>query len=244
MSTPHSVCGQLSGSLSTTQKQTASRATKESLCCPSKCIVAFKHCLLIKTQQKRITRCSACSESRRTTPIKAPIHMKAISRQRQLFRSSPPCQPPFAPQQECGRVVVCMCVCVISLSATGEASLLLLPATAPPECRLLFQRQGAHPALPACMSARLTSPHRWHCCPASCWASEKPLWQLSWLARLPQHPGCQSPTLWIDHISTHLSLVQQHRMVRCMQHCAAFGAKLYPYFHETAIITYCKQGWN
>ena len=38
--------------------------------------------------------------------------MKAISRQRQLFRSSPPCQPPFAPQQECGRVCVCVCVCV------------------------------------------------------------------------------------------------------------------------------------
>lgn len=108
-SAPPSLCGHLSGSLSTTQKQTASRATKESLCCPSKCSAAFKHCLLIKTQQKRITPCSACSESRHTTPIKAPIHMKAISRQRQLFRSSPPCQPPFAPQQECGRVCVCVC---------------------------------------------------------------------------------------------------------------------------------------
>ncbi|KAM7395280.1 hypothetical protein PAMA_006852 [Pampus argenteus] len=75
--------------------------------------------------------------------------MKAISRQRQLFKSSPPCQPPFAPQQECGRV------CVISLFATGQASLLLWcqAATAPPECRLHFQCQGAHPALPACMMA-------------------------------------------------------------------------------------------
>lgn len=151
-------------------KTNSIEATKESLCCPSKCIVAFKHCLLIKTQQKRITRCSACNESRHTTPIKAPIHLKAISRQRQLFKSSPPCQPPFAPQQECGRVCVYMCVCVISLYATGEANLLLVPATAPPEC------QGAHPALPACMSARMKSPpHRGHFCPASCRADEKPL---------------------------------------------------------------------
>lgn len=89
-------------------KTNSIKATKKSLCCPSKCIVAFKHCLLIKTQQKRITWCSACNESRRTTPIKAPIHMKAISRQQQLLKSSPPCQPPFAPQQECGRVCVCV----------------------------------------------------------------------------------------------------------------------------------------
>lgn len=87
-------------------KTNSIKATKKSLCCPSKYIVAFKHCLLIKTQQKRITRCSACNESRRTTPIKASIHMKAISRQQQLLKSSPPCQPPFAPQQECGRVCV------------------------------------------------------------------------------------------------------------------------------------------
>ena len=33
--------------------------------------------------------------------------MKAISRQQQLFRSSLPCQPPFAPQQECGTVGLC-----------------------------------------------------------------------------------------------------------------------------------------
>lgn len=126
--------------------------------------------------------------------------MKAINRQQQLFRSSPPFQPPFAPPQECGRV----CLCVISLFATGEASLLLVPVSTPPECRLHFQCQGAHPALPVCMSARLKSPHRWHCCPASCWANEKPLWQLSWLARLPKHPGCHLSTVWIDHISRYI----------------------------------------
>lgn len=88
-------------------KTNSTKATKKSLCCPAKCAVAFKHCLLIKNQQKRITRCSVCRESCQTTLIKAPIHMKAISRQRQLFRSSLPRQPPFAPQQECGTVGLC-----------------------------------------------------------------------------------------------------------------------------------------
>lgn len=61
----------------------------------------FKHSLLIKSTQKRITWCSACNKSHRSTPAKAPIQMKAIARQQQLFKSSPPCQPRFAPQQEC-----------------------------------------------------------------------------------------------------------------------------------------------
>lgn len=117
--------------------------------------------------------------------------MKAVGRQRQLFRSSPPCQPPFAPQQECGRV----CVCDLPSLPLERPACRWCQPTAPPECRLRFQCQGAHPALPACMSARLKSPRRWRCCPASCWANEKPLWQLSWLAGLPQNPGCQLSTV-------------------------------------------------
>lgn len=140
MSAPPSLCSHLSGSLRMTEKTNSIKATKESLCCPSKRIVAFKHCLLIKSQQKRITWCSACNKSHRTTPIKAPIHMKAISRQQQLFKSSPPCQSLFAPQQDCGSV--CVSVSVSSLFATGEASLLLVPATAPPECRLHFSAKA------------------------------------------------------------------------------------------------------
>lgn len=50
-----------------------------------------------------------CREGHHTTPIKAPIHMKAIYRQRQLFRSGAPCQPPFAPQQDWGSESVCVC---------------------------------------------------------------------------------------------------------------------------------------
>jgi len=96
-------------------KTNSIKATKKSLCCPSKCIVPFKHCLLIKIKQKRITGCPVCDESHHTTPIKALIHMKAISRQQQLLKSSPPCQPLFAPQQECGRVCLCMFVCALCL---------------------------------------------------------------------------------------------------------------------------------
>lgn len=139
------------------QKQTV-MTTKKSLCCLAKWTVAFKHCLLIKNQQKRITGCSVCEESRHTTPIKAPIHMKAISRQRPLFMSGAPCQPPLAPQQDWGTESVC------EISATGETSLFLVPATFPPEYRHHFQRQGQGQgpgsALRASMSARLKSPHR------------------------------------------------------------------------------------
>lgn len=123
-------------------------ATKKSLCCLAKCIVAFKHCLLIKNQQTRITGCSVCKESHHTTPIKAPFHMKAISRQRQLFRSGAPCQPPFAPQQDWGTESVC------EISATVETSLCLVPASFPPECRHRFQCQCQGSALrcaPVCL---------------------------------------------------------------------------------------------
>lgn len=59
--------------------------------------------------------------------------MKAISRQQRLFRSSPPCQPPFAPLQECGRVCVCVC----------DRPLLLLERPARSWCQpLLHQNAG------------------------------------------------------------------------------------------------------
>lgn len=142
--------------------------------------VSFKHCLLKKSQENRMAGCPACSESLHSTLVSAPIHMKAISRQQPLLKSCPPCQAPFAPQQECGRV----CVSLLGFFfATGEASMLLVPAATEPECQLLLWCQVALPALSACMSARLRSPHWGCCCPTSCWGNEKPFWQLSWLAR-------------------------------------------------------------
>lgn len=190
-------------------KTNSVKATKKSLCCPAKCIVAFKHCLLIKNQQKRITRCSVCRESCHTTPIKAPIHMKAISRQRQLFRSSPPCQPPVCSSTGVWQSVF---VCVITLSAAGEASLLLVPATSPPECWQPLPVPGRSPG-----SARLKSPHRWHCCPASCGANEKPLWQLSWLARLPLL-GVRAASYQLSGLitsNTRTAVYDAHNIVLC-----------------------------
>ncbi|CAB1433322.1 unnamed protein product [Pleuronectes platessa] len=151
-------------------KTNSVEATKESLCCPSKCIVAFKHCLLIKTRQKRITRRSACGESRHTTPIKAPIHMKAISRQQKLFTSSPPCQPLFAPQQ----------------------------------C------QGAHPALPACMSARLKSLRRGTLVSSFPRGPMKSLFDssLDWLPSMSVQPGNETGS-----VEAQLSLSKQPHMV-------------------------------
>ncbi len=170
-------------------KTNSIRATKESLCCPSKCIVAFKRCLLIKTQQKRIIRRSACSESRHTTPIKAPIHLKAISRQRQLFRSSPPCRPPFAPQQEYGRVCVwspslplerpacSWCQSLLHQNAGSTHSAKALTRLCPPVCLPDWR-----------VSIGDTAVHR----PAG---PMKSLFDssLDWLSS-PRHPGCQSST--------------------------------------------------
>lgn len=199
-------------------KTNSVKATKKSLCCPAKCIVAFKHCLLIKNQQKRITRCSVCRESCHTTPIKAPIHMKAISRQRQLFRSSPPCQPPVCSSTGVWQSVF---VCVITLSAAGEASLLLVPATSPPECRQPLPVPGRSPG-----SARLYV----------CQTEESPSvtllssflrgkWKASLTALLigsapsSRRPGCQLSTLWIDHIK------HSYSSVWCTQHCTVLGKR-------------------
>lgn len=74
MSALPSVCGQWE--FQHDSKTNRITATKKSLCCLAKFIVAFKQCLLIKTQQKSITGCSVCKESHHTTPIKLPFTWK------------------------------------------------------------------------------------------------------------------------------------------------------------------------
>lgn len=142
-------------------------------------------------------------------PIKTPIHMKAICRQQRLFKSIPPCQPSV-----CSSAGVRQCVWSPYLPLERPVCLWCQPTT--PACHSQVC-QYARPALPACVSASQRNPHWGHCHPASCGANEKSLWQLSWLAWLPEQAsllnrGHQSATyhLFVDRSSHASSQMQNH----------------------------------
>lgn len=123
-SAPPSLCGQLCGSWSTSPKQTASRPPR-SQCWASKCIVALRHCLLIKTSTEEDRWRPSVQRERHPTPVKASIQMKGISRQTAAFE-----EQPSPPASVCSAAGVWQSVCLFGprALASGEASLPSVPA--------------------------------------------------------------------------------------------------------------------
>lgn len=112
--------------------------------------------------------------ARRGAPIQAPARTKAAGRQQQLFfffpGVAPSRQPPSAPQQECGRMCVCVCVSLCHWRGQPAAGASLC-STRMPAALPVPRRSPGSARLNVCQTEE--SPIGRHCRPASRRAHEK-----------------------------------------------------------------------